>query len=116
MKSLRVCSVGVAVYAGLAIAAAAWAAGPHEAPIRNFAKSTVEQWVSKPIVIEAIRKQNARHAGLSQGDIVATIVDPFGKRLSRLTARSDGVIIGHTQHALVNQGDAVAHIAEIDST
>ncbi|MDH3730979.1 MAG: succinylglutamate desuccinylase/aspartoacylase family protein [Acidimicrobiia bacterium] len=55
-------------------------------------------------------------ARVSQGDIVATIVDPFGKRLSRLTARSDGVIIGHTQHALVNQGDAVAHIAEIDST
>ena len=53
------------------MAAAAWAAGPHEVPIRNFAESTLQEWVSSPIVIKAIRKQNARHAGLSEGDIVA---------------------------------------------
>ena len=53
-------------------------------------------------------------ARVSQGDVIATIFDPFGKRLSRVSARSDGLIIGRTQHALVNQGDAVAHIAEID--
>lgn len=71
MTSLRVCLGGAAVYAGLAVAAAAWAAGPHEVPIRDFAKSTVEAWISSPIVLKAIAKQNARHAGLSQGDIVA---------------------------------------------
>ena len=71
MKSLRVCLGGAAVYVGLAIAAAAWAAGPHEVPIRDFAKGTVGAWISSPIVLKAIRKQNARHAGLSQGDIVA---------------------------------------------
>ena len=51
-------------------------------------------------------------ARVHQGETIATIVDPFGKRLSRVTARNDGLIIGHTQHPLVNQGDAVAHIAE----
>ncbi|MDH3596291.1 MAG: hypothetical protein OEM93_15725 [Rhodospirillales bacterium] len=71
MTSLRVCLGGAAVFAGLAIAAAAWAAGPHEVPIRDFAKSTVETWISSPTVIKAIKRQNARHAGLSQGDIVA---------------------------------------------
>mgnify|MGYP001821426740 CR=1 FL=1 len=50
--------------------------------------------------------------GVAHGETIATIVDPFGKRLSRVTAKSDGLIIGHTQHPLVNQGDAVAHIAE----
>lgn len=47
------------------------------------------------------------------GETIASIVDPFGKRLSTLKSREDGLIIGHTHHALVNQGDAVAHIAEV---
>lgn len=51
-------------------------------------------------------------ASVVAGDTIATIVDPFGKRLSRLTAKTGGLVIGHTQHPLVNQGDAVAHIAE----
>jgi predicted deacylase len=50
---------------------------------------------------------------VSAGEGIATIRDPFGKRLSRVTARHDGIVIGHTQAALVNQGDAVVHVAEI---
>jgi predicted deacylase len=46
-------------------------------------------------------------------DVIATVLDPFGKLLSRLKARYDGIVIGHTQLPLANQGDAVAHIAEI---
>jgi hypothetical protein len=71
MKSLRVFSGGAAVFAGLAMAAAAWAAGPHEVPIRNFALSTVQSWVNDAVVIQAIRNQNARNAGLSQDEIIA---------------------------------------------
>ena len=71
MKSLRVCLGGAAVYAGLAITAAAWAAGPHEVPIGDFAQSTVGAWIRSPNVIKAIREQNARHAGLKQRDIDA---------------------------------------------
>ncbi len=44
---------------------------------------------------------------------VGAIYDPFGKRLSQVRARTAGVVIGHTQHPLVNRGDAVAHIAEV---
>jgi len=51
-------------------------------------------------------------AWVGKGDTVATIYDPFGKQLSLLRTRSAGLIIGHTQHPLVNQGDAVAHIAD----
>jgi predicted deacylase len=50
---------------------------------------------------------------IQAGQAIASIRDPFGKRLSRVTAKSDGLVIGHTQHPLVNQGDAVAHVAEI---
>lgn len=44
---------------------------------------------------------------------LGAIYDPFGKRLSQVRARIAGVVIGHTQHPLVNRGDAVAHIAEV---
>ena len=71
MRPLRLCAGGAAVVAGLAMAGAAWAAGPHEVPIRQFAKSTVEGWITDPLVIAAIKKQNARHAELSQADINA---------------------------------------------
>lgn len=71
MRFHRVCSGSTAAFVGVAIAAAAWADGPHEAPIREFAESTVKAWISGPLVIDAIREQNARHAGLSQSDIDA---------------------------------------------
>ena len=48
---------------------------------------------------------------VTKGEQVANILDPYGKRLGRVSAPLDGVIIGHTQHPLVNQGDAVLHIA-----
>ncbi len=51
---------------------------------------------------------------VAKGDVVGTIRDPFGKRLGSVKARVSGMIIGHTQHPLVNQGDGVAHIAELE--
>ncbi|MDH3705185.1 MAG: succinylglutamate desuccinylase/aspartoacylase family protein [Acidimicrobiia bacterium] len=48
------------------------------------------------------------------GDVLATIHDPFGKRLGRVVARTGGMIIGHAQRPLVNRGDAVVHVAELD--
>jgi hypothetical protein len=51
------------------LATAAWASEAHVAPITDFAKSTVKQWVANDTVINAIKAQNAKHAGLSQGDI-----------------------------------------------
>lgn len=53
-------------------------------------------------------------ATIGAGDLVCTMYDPFGKRLGRVRSPIDGVVIGHTQHPLVNRGDAVAHIAELD--
>jgi len=44
---------------------------------------------------------------------VATIYDPFGKVLSRVKAKYDGIVIGHTQAPLVNRGDALSHVARI---
>lgn len=51
---------------------------------------------------------------VAKGDVIAQLYDPFGKRLSRIRARNSGLVIGFTQSALVNQGEAVAHIAELE--
>ena len=51
---------------------------------------------------------------VTRGVRVATIYDPFGKRLGTLSSRVSGIVIGHTQRPLVNRGDAILHIAEVD--
>ena len=55
--------------AGTLLATAAWASDAHVAPATDFANSTVKQWISNDTVINAIKAQNAKHAGLSQADI-----------------------------------------------
>lgn len=55
--------------AGTLLATAAWASDAHVAPMTDFAKSTVKQWTTNDTVINAVKAQNAKHAGLSQADI-----------------------------------------------
>lgn len=55
--------------AGTLLATAAWASDAHVAPATDFANSTVKQWIANDTVINAIKAQNAKHAGLSQADI-----------------------------------------------
>ena len=51
-------------------------------------------------------------AAVSRGDAVATITEPLGDKVRRIKARTDGIVIGALQTALVHQGDALVHIAE----
>jgi predicted deacylase len=50
---------------------------------------------------------------VSGKDRVGRVLDPYGKRLSWITAPVDGIVIGQTQHPLVNRGDAVLHVAAV---
>ncbi len=43
----------------------------HVAPVKAYVEENIMPWLSDPIVIDAIKAQNAKHAGLSQGDIDA---------------------------------------------
>ena len=52
---------------------------------------------------------------VTRGQHLAVIHDSLGRKLSRASAQSDGVVIGLTQHPLVHQGDALVHIATIES-
>jgi predicted deacylase len=50
---------------------------------------------------------------VERGEILATVRDSVGRRLSQARAHRTGMVIGLTRQPLVNQGDAIIHIAEI---
>lgn len=50
---------------------------------------------------------------VARGEIVATVRDSVGRRLSQTRANRTGMVIGLTRQPLVNQGDAIIHIAEL---
>lgn len=43
----------------------------HVAPVTDYIKQNVATWVSDPVIIGAIKAQNAKNAGLSEADIIA---------------------------------------------
>jgi len=47
---------------------------------------------------------------------LAAVTDSFGRRLGRLRSPFTGLVIGRSEHPLVNRGDAVLHIAETSPT
>jgi predicted deacylase len=56
--------------------------------------------------------QTTPGALVSRGQQVGVIHDSTGNRLSRIISQKGGIVIGQIQHPLVNQGDAMIHIAE----
>ncbi|MFM2483221.1 succinylglutamate desuccinylase/aspartoacylase family protein [Celerinatantimonas sp. YJH-8] len=52
---------------------------------------------------------------LSQGETVATIASPFVQgQVQQLKAKFDGIVIGLNHLPVVNEGDAILHIAELN--
>jgi predicted deacylase len=48
---------------------------------------------------------------VAKGEILGRIADPFGGEEAIIRADADGIVIGRTHLPLVNEGDAVVHIA-----
>ena len=86
-------------------------AEPEPPMVTRFSRETKWSRASRSGILHLSPQLGDR---VEKGELVATIRDPFGKRLSRMTARVSGIVIGHTQHPLVNRGDAVLHVAKID--
>lgn len=53
---------------------------------------------------------------VERGQVVGLIMDSVGRRLARVSAPSEGMVVGLVQHPLVNQGDAVVHVAELEDS
>lgn len=50
---------------------------------------------------------------VAQGQRVAIIIDTVGRKEAIVRAPENGILIGHLNHALINRGDALAHIAAV---
>lgn len=61
----------VTVLAIVFLAPAAHAAGEHEGPIRELVEKQIKGWTVNPVILAAVKAQNEKNAGLSQGDIDA---------------------------------------------
>lgn len=48
---------------------------------------------------------------VTKGQLVGRVHDSFGHRLGKITARADGIVVGLNLDPIVNQGDALVHIA-----
>lgn len=53
---------------------------------------------------------------VASGDVLATISDPFGKVLDTVVANREGIIIGKQKIPLVQEGEAMYHIAYFHDT
>lgn len=65
-------SIAVAMFVGLMAGAPnAFADGAHVAPATEFAKAKIAAWLNDPLLISAIKAQNAKNSGLAQADVDA---------------------------------------------
>ena len=82
-------------------------------PAQNLAVSRQTTW-ARATRSGILHLETELGAHVAATETIATIYDPFGKRLSRIQSKLTGLVIGATQIPLVNRGDAIAHIAAIE--
>lgn len=71
------------------------------------------QWVRAPQ--SGILRMFARVADpVEKGGVLGVIADPFGANAAELRAPARGLIVGRTQLPVVNEGDALFHVAELE--
>lgn len=73
-----------------------------------IAKSTI--WI-RALLSGVMIENKSLGAKVSEGELLCTIVDPLGENEIGICCPCDGLIIGKTNIPLVNQGDAMFHIA-----
>ena len=75
------------------------------------AKST--RWIRAPRSGAFITKKKVGDH-VQEGDVIATISDPFGREEQDVFANCEGILIGSSLLPLVNQGDAMFNLAEFN--
>ena len=79
---------------------------------RKPAIAESSSWLRAPQsgIVRAAKSLGAR---VEKDQMLALISDPFGEQESELKARFDGIIVGRSNIPLVNEGDAVFHVARV---
>ena len=70
-------------------------------------------WVRAPIS-GILLNNTTLGSTVEQGEPLGFVADPFGQTQMEITASASGVVIGRTHLPLVNEGDAVIHIARFE--
>ena len=83
-------------------------------PKRRSVLCSDSYWVRSPAG-GLLRTFKSEGDVVEEGDVIAAISDPFGIEEEELKARASGIIIGRAVMPVVNEGDAVFHIAEVKS-
>lgn len=76
---------------------------------------TSSNWLRAPAG-GLLRTFRAEGETVAAGDVLATVSDPFGKVETDLVAPEAGILIGRGILPLVNEGDAVFHLARLSAT
>lgn len=76
------------------------------------ARANRSTWVRAPRggITHRVRKSGDT---VHQGDILARVTGLFGEDPMEMTSPVDGIVIGHATLPVVNQGDAIFHIAQV---
>jgi predicted deacylase len=88
-------------------------------PAKGIAKAKVapyicgaSTWLRAPAG-GLLRTFRAEGETVAKGDVLATVSDPFGTVETDLVAPSPGILIGRAILPVVNEGDAVFHLAQL---
>jgi predicted deacylase len=75
-------------------------------------RSRASAWLRAPVG-GVLRARKSIGAAAAAGETIGVVSDPLGDREVKVVAGRAGVIIGRTNLPIVNEGDALFHIAEI---
>lgn len=70
-------------------------------------------WVRAPLS-GILRTRSALGRRISKKGVLGIVADPFGKNETKVRSHAEGMIIGVIKVPLVNQGEALFHIAQIE--
>lgn len=71
-------------------------------------------WLRAPMG-GVMRAQKSLGDRVKRGEVVAMVSDPLGQHEEALEARTSGIVIGRSNLPIVNRGDALYHIARVES-
>lgn len=76
---------------------------------------TSSQWLRAPAggLLRTFRDTGET---VAEGDVLAAVADPFGETETELLAPSGGILIGRAVLPIVNEGDAIFHLAALSPT
>ncbi|PWJ11457.1 succinylglutamate desuccinylase/aspartoacylase family protein [Jannaschia seohaensis] len=75
---------------------------------------TMSKWLRAPVG-GLLRTFRADGDVVAAGTILGAVADPFGRSEREIAAPFDGLIVGRAVMPVVNEGDAVFHLARVDS-